>query len=57
MLGKLQELEFRHGHQGIDFIFGAFEVFNAEGVDGDDLDTGFVTDFEDLMRFQASVNL
>ena len=50
MLGELGELDFEHVHQGIDFVFGALEVFNTEGINRYDADSSFVTDFQDLVR-------
>jgi hypothetical protein len=35
----LIELDLGHVHESVDFIFGALEVFNAKGVDGDNLDS------------------
>lgn len=48
MLGELGELDFEHVHQGIDFVFGALEVLDTEGVNRYDTDSGFIADFEDL---------
>lgn len=48
MLSQLQELDLRHIHEGVDLVFRAFEVFNAERVYGNDFDPGLVADFEDL---------
>ena len=45
MLAQLSKLCFSHGHQAIDLIFGPLEIFNTEGIDGDDFDTGLVADF------------
>lgn len=50
MLGELRELDFEHVHQGVDFVFGALEVLDAEGVDRDDADSSLVADFQDLVR-------
>ena len=48
MLSQLQELDFCHVHEGVDLVFRAFEVFNAERVYGNDFDPRLVADFEDL---------
>ena len=45
VLGELCELDFEHVHQGVDFVFGALEVLDTEGVDRHDADSGFVADF------------
>jgi hypothetical protein len=48
VLGELSELDLRHVHQGVDFIFGAFEVLDAEGIDGNMRYPRFVAYLEDL---------
>jgi hypothetical protein len=48
MLGQLLQLHLRHGHERVDFMLRALEVLYAEGVDGDNLDTSLIADFEDL---------
>lgn len=48
MLGKLLQLYLRHVHERVNLAFGALKVLDAERVDSDHLDTGFVADFEDL---------
>ena len=48
VLGELGELDLGHVHESVDFVFGAFEILDTEGVDGDDFAAGFVADFEDL---------
>lgn len=48
MLCQLSEFELRQLHEGIYFVLRAFEILNAEGIDGDHLDTGLVANFQDL---------
>jgi hypothetical protein len=57
MLGQLIKLDLGHVHESVDFIFGALEVFNAKGVDGDNLDSGLVAHLEYLpLGVSARVN-
>jgi hypothetical protein len=42
MLRQLLELDLGHGHESIDFVFGALEVLDAEGIDGHYFDTSLV---------------
>lgn len=44
MLGQLRELGLSHVHQGVDFIFRALEILDAEGVDRDRFHSRFVAD-------------
>ena len=48
MLCDLRELDLGHVHKCIDLEFGALEVFNAESVYSDDLDTRLVADLKNL---------
>jgi hypothetical protein len=48
MLDQLLQFYFCHGHEGVDFVFRAFKVLDAEGVDCDGVYAGFVAHFEDL---------
>ena len=48
VLGELGEFELGEGHEGVDFVAGSLEVFDAEGVYCDGLDATFVADFYDL---------
>ena len=48
MLGKLGEFDFGHVHESVDFIFGALEIFDTEGVDSHDFDAGLIADFKYL---------
>ena len=50
VLGELRELDFEHVHQGIDFVFGALEVLDTEGINCHNANPSFITDFQDLVR-------
>ncbi len=53
MLCQLGEFDFCHVHQGIDFIFRALEILDAESVDGHHFDAGFVAHFENLEQLAS----
>lgn len=53
VFSQLLELDLSHGHERIDFMLGALEVLDTEGVDCDDLDTSFVAHLEDLQAWSA----
>lgn len=55
VLRELGEFDFCHIHEGIHFVFGPLEVFNAKGVDGDDFDAGLVADLKDLASSRFSI--
>lgn len=48
MLGGLQHFYCCKFHESVDFVAGAFKVFDAEGIDGYSMDAGFVADFQNL---------
>jgi hypothetical protein len=48
VLCQLLQLDLGHGHERIDFVLGPLEVLYAECIDGYDLDTSLVADFENL---------
>jgi hypothetical protein len=52
VLGQLLKLDLRHGHEGVYFMLRAFEVFDAECINGNDLDAGLVAHLEYLMTGQ-----
>lgn len=56
VLCELGEFDFCHVHERVNFVFGPLEVFDAEGVDGDDFDAGFVADFKDLGSSRFSID-
>lgn len=55
VLRELGEFDFCHIHEGINFVFGPLEVLNTKGVDGDDIDAGFVADFQNLASNRISI--
>lgn len=57
MLRELGQFDFRHIHERIHFVFGPLEIFNAKGVDGDDLDARFVADFKDLTSSRFNIHI
>lgn len=55
VLRELGEFEFCHIHECINFVFGPLEVLNTKGIDGDDIDAGFVADFQNLVEQSWSI--
>lgn len=51
MFCKLAKFELRQLHESVDLMLRTLEVLDTEGVDGDDLDTGFIADLQDLVEF------
>lgn len=51
MLDELFEFDLGHVHECIDFVFGALEILDAEGVDGNMRHPRLVAYLEDLRRF------
>ena len=50
MLRQLYKFHFCHVHQGVDLIFRALEVLDAERVNSYDFHTSLITDFENLVE-------
>ena len=56
VLDELCELDFCHFHQSVHLVLGSFEVLDAEGVDGDMGDAGFVAHFQYLQVCQRPLS-
>ena len=52
MLDELCELDFRHFHQSVHLVLGSFEVLDAEGIDRDMCNAGFIAYFQYLQICQ-----
>lgn len=57
VLGDLGEFDLRHVHQSVNFVFGSFEVLDAEGVNGDNFDARLVANLEYLPRLLVGLFL
>lgn len=55
MLDELFQFNLGHCHQTLNLIFRPVEVLDAEGVDGNNLNAGLITDFEYLTLLISNI--